>query len=357
MNDLESVVVMELIYTVNPGIEDIAAEEIKAELGGNVEYSRLSGHIYHKLEYDLSWEAIYRLRSINRAFLLMWKGLIGKKHEDLLKLRNEIIEGLKDIHYYVTPYTTFAVDTERVGEHEFTSIDVSRLVGELVIRIVESKTGRKPVVNLRTPNVIVHVFVKDNKIYIGVSLTGPWSMHRRGYRIYDHPAALKPTLAYAMLTISGTRDKDVIVDPMCGGGTIPIEAALIHEDAHIYGYDQNPRHIRGAKMNAYAAGVYKRVFFGVWDATRLNEVIDNVDHIISNPPYGIRYGDPSSIRKLYNKFLEASYKALREGGHLTIITTEYNYVYKIAKRTGFKIIHERVVYHGSLYPRIMVLEK
>ncbi|WP_245521865.1 THUMP domain-containing protein [Staphylothermus hellenicus] len=350
-------ITVELLYTVNPGIEDIASEEIRAELGGVTSFEKMSGHVYHVVD-NVSFEAIYRLRSINRAFILLFKSRVGPRTNDLVKLREELVSSLETIHYYITPHTSFAVDTERLGSHEYTSMDISRIVGEIIIRKVEEKTGVKPVVNLRTPHIIIHVFVRDENFFLGVSLTGSRSLHRRGYRIYDHPAALKPTLAYAMLTLSGTRDKQVIVDPMCGGGTIPIEAGLLHEEALIYGYDRNPKHVRGAKLNAYASGVYGKVVFGVWDARRLHVIFDEqVDHIVSNPPYGIRYGDPVVIRKLYRDFLGSAYKSLKPGGRLTIITTEYNYVLKKAGDIGFRVIHKRTVQHGGLYPKIVVLEK
>jgi tRNA (guanine6-N2)-methyltransferase len=348
---------LRLLYTVNPGIEDIAADEIMSEIGGSVRYDLMSGHVYHEVDH-LNIEALYRLRSVNRIFILLYNTVIGSNIDELVELRKKLFEGLEEVHHYITPYTNFAVDTERVGTHEFTSMDISRIVGDVIIEKVYEKTGYKPRVNLRTPNIIIHVFVRDEKFYLGVSLTGSRSLHRRGYRIYDHPAALKPTLAYAMLTLSGTRDKQLIIDPMCGGGTIPIEAALMHEDICIRGYDQNPKHIRGAKLNASAAGVYNRIYFGVWDARRIHEIYrGEIDHIVSNPPYGIRYGDPLTIRRLYKDFLESSSKALRDGGRLTIITTEYNYVSRVAEKYRFRIVHERIVQHGGLYPKIIVLEK
>ncbi len=352
---------MEILYTVNPGIEDIAAEEIKAELGGSIEYSSMSGHVLQVINNgNVRYEAFLRLRSVNRAFMLIYKGVIGRDLDALISFRKKLYEVLveKGIETFISPTTTFAVETERVGTHEYTSIDVSRVVGDVVIEAIVNKRGYRPRVDLRKPHVIVHVFVKENKVYVGVSLTGPISMHRRGYRIYDHPAALKPTLAYAMLTLSGTRDKNIVVDPMCGGGTIAIEARLLHEDIEVYCMDINARYIEMARANAYAAGVYPLINFLVWDARRIDEAkIPFIDHIVSNPPYGIRYGDPYAVRRLYEIFLEKAYSKLNTGGRITIITTEYNYVRKKANAIGYEKIHERVVQHGGLYPHIIVLEK
>ncbi len=347
---------MELAYSVNPGIEDIVAEEVVAEMGGTTSYHMMSGYVFHK-PASFNEYAIMRLRSINRAYILLWRGKVGEKLDDLIRIRDRLVDEMEGLEEYITPSTSFAVSAERVGTHEFTSMDIARIIGDVVIRYIERIHGKRPPVDLRKPHVVVFAFQRFDELLVGVSLTGTRSMHRRGYRVYDHPAALKPTLAYAMLRLSGTRDHDVIIDPMCGGGTIPIEAALIHEDAEIKGLDKNPHHIMGARLNALAAGVSNRVFFGVWDARRLHELSVEFDHIISNPPYGIRYGSPSTVRRLYKDFLASASRCLSNRGRITIITTEYNFVNKVIDELGLIRVHERTVHHGSLYPHIIVLEK
>ncbi len=347
------------MYTVNPGIEDIASEEIEKTIGGTIEYEPMTGHVYGS-HRSIVYDSIYRLRSINKAFILLLRIEVGKRLSDLPMLYERLVEGLGDsmIHGYISPNSSFAVVTERIGVHEYTSIDISRIVGDAVRKVVEEKYGVKPRVDLRKPETIIHVFVRDNEFFLGISLTGPYSMHRRGYRIYDHPAALKPTLAYALLTLSGTRDKQIIIDPMCGCGTIAIEASYLHEEATIYCLDINEKYLEYAKRNALAAGVYDRIIFMKTDARKLYEQsLPEADHIVSNPPYGIRYGSPYSIRRLYRGFIESAYKVLKNGGRLTIITTEYSYARKTALEKGFKKIHERIVQHGGLYPHILVLEK
>jgi len=350
---------MEIMYTVNPGIEDVAAEEITAEMGGKVEYEVLTGHVLHVTD-RVDFESLLRLRSINKAFILLYKDTIGRRFEDLIEFREKLSRSLieSSLNEFLTPLSSFAVETERIGEHEFTSIDVSRIVGDVVIKTLTEKRGFRPRVDLRKPSTIIHVFVREQRVFIGVSLTGQASLHRRGYRIYDHPAALKPPLAYAMLTLSGTKDGDVIADPMCGGGTISIEARLIHEDAAVYCMDINKQYVEMAQKNALAAGVFSLISFMVWDARRIDEApIPEIDHIVSNPPYGIRYGDLRVVRKLYETFLERAYNKLSDGGRLTLITTEYNFIKKKLSKLKYIKVHERVVKHGGLYPHIVVLEK
>lgn len=351
---------VDLVFTVNPGIEDIVSIEAYSVFGGgSSRYSMLSGRVYYSVagSIDYLFEKIMELRTINRAMIHIATLELEPSYSFLGVLRDRLSKALEGVVEFIGPGTSFAVSTERFGEHEYTSMDLSRVIGDAVISVVEEFYGRRPRVDLRNPSVIVHGFARENELIIGVLFTGPWSMHRRGYRVYDHPAALKPTLASAMLYISGVRDKQVVVDPMCGGGTIPIEAALLYEDSSIYGFDINPLHIRGALMNAVAAGVDDRIVFRVWDARKIHEVVGDVDHMILNPPYGIRYGDPYSIRRLYRRFLESAYKTLASNGRITMITTEYTTIHKIAHQTKLEIIHERTVKHGNLYPHIIVLEK
>ena len=345
------------LFTVNPGIEDIAANEIRNEIGGNIKYNNMAGHVIAELDNDISYESIYRLRTINRAIKIIWEGVAERSIHYLAKLKNILLKELDSIIEYITPEISFAVRSERIGIHEYTSMDLSRVLGDVVIDIISKKYSKRPQVNLRAPDVIVYAFLRENKLVIGIQYTGPWSLHRRSYRIYDHPAALKPTLATAMLYLVGTKDKSIIVDPMCGGGTIPIEAALLHEDAYILGLDINPVHIKGSMKNAVAAGVFHRTIFRVWDARKLHELGLDIDYVVTNPPYGIRYGSPTAIKRLYRKFIFSLEKALAVNGKVAIITTEYAYLHKIIEYSQLKIVHERTVAHGGLYPHIIILEK
>jgi tRNA (guanine6-N2)-methyltransferase len=238
---------------------------------------------------------------------------------------------------------------------------VAKVVGEAVIEAFSEKYGLRPPVRLNSPSIIIYAEVIEDEFRLGILLTGERSRHRRGYRVYDHPAALKPSLAYSMIRISGARDGETIVDPMCGGGTIAIEAALTFPGSRIVCIDKNPAHIRGAKMNALAARVFNRIEFVVGDARRLPEILgeESIDVIISNPPYGIRLGDPTSVRRLYRSFLPAISRSLRGGGRATLITTESDYIINLLRKEVFrlKLSHIRKVRHGDLWASILVLEK
>ncbi len=340
-----------MIFTTNPGIEDIAAEEIAARLRAKiVSAERLRGRVVADVPEDRLYK-VELLRSIHRARILLGEAQVCPEQECLRGIR-EFLESLP-FEEYITPNTSFAVRAERVGEHNYTSLDVARVAGDAVIARVRSVYGRRPPVNLDHPNVIVSVDVMFDKLYASIELGGDLSWHRRGYRIYEHPAALKPTLAYAMIILSGMHDSETILDPMCGGGTIPIEALLYFEDARGICSDFNPGHVNGARLNALAARVYSRLRTIVHDAREVHRLVRRVDRIVLNPPYGIRLGNPRDIRRLYSQFLQSVSKV--DFDSLVMITTEHEHVKYEVERLGLSLVHERVVAHGNLWPKILVI--
>ncbi len=343
---------MKLLLTTNPGIEDIAAEEARAKLRARIlDVRERKGRIIVEVDEDNLY-LVEELRSIHRVRILLAASRICPERSCLSEIADVIASS--DIYTYISPDDSFAVRVERAGEHEYTSLDIARVAGDAVISSVRAHRGFRPRVDLDYPSKVVTVDVINDELFVSLEISGELSWHRRGYRVYEHPAALKPTIAYAMLILSRVRDGDVVLDPMCGGGTIPIEAALLLEDSKCICMDINPVHVRGAMMNARAAMVYKRLEFTVGDARRLHEYVKHADVAVSNPPYGIRMGSPEKVREVYKLFLETAYNVVSK--RITMITTEHAYVRRLCESLGYRIEHERVVAHGGLWPHIMVLK-
>lgn len=326
------------------------AEEATARLGARILETRTGhGRVIVSLDEDQLYLVSY-MKSIHRARLLLSRSSICGGHSCLEKVREAVLES--GVEKYITPYTSFAVRAERVGKHSFSSLDVARVAGDAVIEAVSRAHGARPPVDLDYPAVVVAVDVIHDELFVSIELGGELSWHRRGYRIYDHPAALKPTLAYAMIILSGIRDGETLMDPMCGGGTVAVEAATLLESSRIICMDRSRRHIGGARLNARAAMVENRIRFIVGDAARLSSYVDSVDVIVSNPPYGIRMGSPREVRRVYHSFLREAVKVVQKS--IVLITTEHKTVRQVLEREGWSIAHERRVAHGNLYPYIIV---
>jgi tRNA (guanine6-N2)-methyltransferase len=366
--------------TTVEGLEDLMAKEVE-ELGGRVsEVGR--ARVFFEGRMDLMYRVNIRARCVHKLMLVLGRGRA--------RGLDEIYQLAKSIDYpeVMRLNQSFAVRTTRVGEHEYTSIDVSAVVGQAVIDSFTEAKSARPRVDLKNPDVEVSVYVRDDEVVIGINTTGE-SLHKRNYRVYDHPAALKTTLAAGMLMLSGWRGEGLL-DPMCGGGTITIEAALMarrfppgffrkslaftrlvlydpkahreeiekaleeanREIYEIYGFDVSPKHVAGAELNASSAGVHDTISFNVRDATK-RETYEGLDvkHVVVNPPYGIRQSKPKAIKDLYAKFLRALSDEL-SGATLTIIIGFWRAFEGALESVGHDVLDVRDVKHGDLLARV-----
>lgn len=264
-----------------------------------------------------------------------------------------------------------------MGKHEFTSIDIASVSGKAVIDGYMEKKKHRLRVNLDNPDVIIRTDVINDELFIGIDTTGDNALHKRWYRIYNHPAALNTTIACSMLKMAKWNKHKSLLDPMCGGGTIPIEAALMGRNIaigknrkfayfnlfgeklpvfeegcdrmEIYGGEKFRKHLEGAIQNAIFAGVYDTIYFFQGDAT---EIDVSIDIILTNPPYGLRIGSKRIIEKLYKNFLRNVARILKE--RAVIITAESEILKKAAIENGFKI-HEVKIKYGDLDASIIEL--
>jgi len=362
------------------GLEDIASKEVESLIGVKAEQE------VGRIAFQGSLEDIYLLNlkasTINKVFIELCRSTF----EDL----NDIYKLAKSLDYtwILDAKQTFAIRSERIGLHNFTSMDVSRVAGQAVIDSFASATGKRLKVNLDEPDVEIFCLVRNSDFIMGVNTTGA-SLHKRGYRVYSHPAALKPTIASAMLKISGWTPAKSIIDPMCGGATIPIEAALeakgvppnhLRRDfaflklkifsketfekiraetlaiqeaksaytCTIYAMEKFAKHLQGGIENAKKAGVYETINFKIGDATKPQEYPEaKFNFIVVNPPYGLRANPKEGVRKLYESFLKAL-KAKFPEATLTIITAASKRFKEAAENTGIAIIEDRKIWHGEL---------
>lgn len=190
----------------------------------------------------------------------------------------------------------------------------------------------------------IKITLLKDRVTVTLDTTGP-GLHKRGYRQNAVIAPIKETLAAAMINLSFWRKGRILVDPCCGSGTIPIEAAMIarniapglnrnfvseeweaipaklwkeerkkayevidwDSELEIYAYDINKYAIEAAKENAAEAGVEEDIIFTLGDGGKIKADGKEGGVIVTNPPYGERIGDRESIDELYegfNKFLK-----------------------------------------------------
>jgi len=354
-----------LIKTV-PGLEDISVMEIRNLLGKLEEIiirpHGILGRILVKVNVPI-FEAAQVLnekaRSIEKVIALLGLCKVDRARKGLEDVY-EIVKNSK-VSSILTPHETFGVRPSREGKHEYTSLDIGRIGGDAIIDKVREVYGERPPVNLKHPSIIIYCDVVGDICMVGVDTTGDMALHKRGFRVFDHPAALRPTIAYAMIKIADVKEKEVLLDPFCGGGNILIEAACAYKKLKLFGVDVFVQNIKGAYLNAICAGVGEKITFIVGDATKLDKIFNiEVDKIICNPPYGIRQlrgNKRKEIPQLYDKFLSSASKILADNGVICIITPKKKTIKLAVNKSRLQIYQEREVYHGGLKAYIFVIGK
>ena len=223
------------------------------------------------------------------------------------------------------------------------------------------------------------VFLMKDIVTIGLDTTGE-SLHKRGYRKLVSKAPVAENLAAAMIMLTPWKSDRILIDPFCGSGTIPIEAAMmaaniapgmnrnflsmdwdniirrkswynvsdeandlvnLNVETDIQGYDIDGDIIKSAKQNAALANVDKLIHFQKRPVSELSHP-KKYGFIITNPPYGERIGEKELLPKLYTEFAE-SFKRLDDFS--AYIITGYP---DVEKYMGRKADKNRKIYNGMM---------
>jgi len=374
---------MKYFVTVPLGIEEVAAEEAR-EVGA-ASVAPDVGKVFYEGDLRLMYLSNFMLRTVNRVFILVLK----ERFKDL----NDIgrLAGSLTYSEFIREGMSFAVRAERYGTHDFTSIDVKRVVGAAIIDSYMKERGHRLKVNLKNPDVEFFVLVRNDEVIMGVNTTGS-SLHKRGYRVYNHPAAIKATLAAAMVRISRLGEEDAILDPMCGGATILVEAVHklrryplimfrrdfafrklpVHDEFTeaevaeellertcfdqyvVTGIDISPKAIEGAARNLRAGYVDDTVKLLVGDAVRSESYAGvNATVIVTNPPYGMRSHNLKKIPMFYRR-LVGVLSNLYPGATLVAITASRKALEDALRAASVTVTKKLSVMHGGLNAVIFV---
>ncbi|HEX9778232.1 MAG TPA: bifunctional 23S rRNA (guanine(2069)-N(7))-methyltransferase RlmK/23S rRNA (guanine(2445)-N(2))-methyltransferase RlmL [Geopsychrobacteraceae bacterium] len=270
-------------------------------------------------------------------------------------------------------------------------------VKDAIVDQFRERSGTRPSIDLERPDIRLNLYLHRDQATLALDLSGS-SLHRRGYRLDGIHAPLKQNLAAAILIRAGwpeiVAQGGALIDPMCGSGTLPVEAALMATDTapgllrdyygffgwqqfqpqdwqplldeatrrkaaglqrklpSIAGYDTDSRAIRTAWQHAEQAGMDKRIHF---EKRAVNGMVpppgSRTGLIVANPPYGERLGEEQELRSVYNRLGErmASHFA---GWKAAVITSNTQLGRCIGLRAGK--IH--TLYNGALKCQLLQFE-
>jgi tRNA (guanine6-N2)-methyltransferase len=162
----------------------------------------------------------------------------------------------------------------------------------------------------------VWVHVAGPRTIVGLRLSGD-ELAQRTWKHAHLPASLKPSVARALILLAETRPGDVMLDLMCGAGTILRERADAGPARLILGGDSDREALAAARENVRRTAELAR-----WDATRLPLRDACVDAVVTNPPYGRQHEAVPGIDRLYARSLREAARVLRPGGRAVVLTGE-----------------------------------
>ena len=312
----------ELIAKTFMGLEPVLAKEL-TQLGANeVQIGRRM--VSFMGDKEMMYRANFQLHTAIRI-------LKPIKHFKALSADDVYREVQKiDWSEYIGLDKTFAVDSVVFSEEFRHSKFVAYKVKDAIVDQFREKTGKRPNISVANPDIRLNIHIAEDKCTLSLDSSGE-SLHRRGYRQESVEAPLNEVLAASMILMTGWQGETDFIDPMCGSGTLLVEAALIahnmapglfrkeyafekwpdfdsdlfdriyNDDSserefthHIYGYDVDIKAVNTARLNVRAAGLLNDITVEEADFKNFTQPKEK-SIIVTNPPYGERISTPDLL--------------------------------------------------------------
>lgn len=314
-----------LIATATFGLEAVVGNELKAL--GFEDIKIENGRVLFKGdERDLCMANLW-LRSADRVFIQVAE-FKSTSFENLFDQINAI-----PWEVYLPVDANFPVNAKSVKSKLYSLSDIQSISKKAIVKRL-GKLYNKTWLPEDGPRYSILVGILKDTVTVSIDTSGA-GLHKRGYRAKGHMAPLKETLAAALIMISRWQGKIPLIDPMCGSGTIAIEAAMIGRniapglsrefdfekwplipeavykaikkeayemidyasELQIEAFDIDPRAIKVARENAELAGVEDDIHFQVRDVNDLSSS-KKYGYVITNPPYGERLNEINEVQDL-----------------------------------------------------------
>ncbi|MHB8122263.1 MAG: THUMP domain-containing class I SAM-dependent RNA methyltransferase [Desulfuromonadaceae bacterium] len=299
---------------------------------------------------------------------------------------SELYDGVHAIPWQelITPEMTLAVDCSLRDSALTHSGFVALKTKDAIVDRIREACGQRPNVDTASPDVRINVHLHKNACTISLDSSGD-SLDRRGYRLERNEAPLRETLAAAVVALTGWDGSIPLADPMCGSGTIPVEAALVaahippglHRsfgfqrwldfDSELWseicagaeegirklpvglitGYDLDSRALLLAGRNSANAGLEGQIHF-FHAALQEFKPEGDTGVVILNPPYGKRLGEEDDLRELYCQIGDIMKKRCR-GWTGYVLTGNL----ELAKYIGLKASRRYVLFNGAIECRLL----
>jgi tRNA G10 N-methylase Trm11 len=284
------------------------------------------------------------LRTVEDVFLLAWgTDALTFRAADLQKIeqwtaRSPDWSKLLSIHHRVRPKPsgkpTFHLVTQMTGPHGYRRIDARQA-------LVRGLAGKLPSSWREVDeNAAIEIWltIQGRQAVCGLRLSDA-TMRHRTYKSEHRPASLRPTVAAAMVRLAGASAGQLVMDPMCGAGTLLAEQIQLAQrrragEITVLGGDADADAVRASAVNLRRAGPGWRLTR--WDARRLPLAAESIDRVVCNPPFGVQMGEPSAVRPLYRALAVELNRVLRAGGRAVVLVGDAALWHPAAAAVGWR---------------------
>lgn len=320
-----------MIAKTMAGLEDVLAEELIGLGANNLEIGKRM--VSFEGDLALMYKANIQCRTALR--------ILRPVYEFKAKTTDDIYKKVKAMNWFehLTEDSTFAIDAITFSDYFTHSKFVAYRVKDAIADYFMQRTEKRPSVNVENPDLLINFHIAHDKCTLSFDSSGE-SLHKRGYRVAQTEAPLNEVLAAGMILKTGWRGGSDFIDPMCGSGTLLIEAAMIamnvppgiyrqnfafekwknfnadlfetiynddsgeREFKHkIYGSDISSEAIAIAAKNVKNAGLEKCIDLKVMPFENYTEAPSENAILVTNPPYGERI-KPEDLFGLYENIGE-----------------------------------------------------
>jgi len=371
---------MNFFATAAKGVEEVLAAEIRS-LGVSA-VTLEKGGVRFKGDMKDCYRANLWLRTAHRVLVTV--------AEFSCENPQQLYDGVRSISWqqYLTPDLTLAVSCN-LRDSKITHSGFAALKAkDAIVDSLRDSCGRRPNIDSRTPDLQVNLHLVRNYCTVSLDSSGS-SLDKRGYRLDRKEAPLRESLAAAIIDLSEWNGCVPLVDPMCGSGTIPVEAALkasrrapgltrtgfgfqnwmtfdpkvwsaVLKEAQeqvcdslampILGSDLAVPALEVARKNADRAGVGNLVSFS---RAGIGESVPPVPPgiLLCNPPYGVRLGEEDSLKVLYKKLGDTLKKSYQ--GYTAFVLSGNP---RLASCIGLKPSRRIVLFNGPIECRLLKYE-
>lgn len=302
------------------GLEDVALEELRESLPT----VQVTERAYRRIRLTAAATdapRLLRLRCADDVFVEVaeWQE-IGKARstlDHLTRLAATVeLDPARRLCQQLRPLAQpiqFAVSASFVGRRNYSSPEMKLALAQGITRRFPWTYAPEEV----TDGLSLRLFVEHTQALLGVRLAAQ-PLHRRPYKLETVPGSLRPTVAAALLRLARVTPALSLLDPLCGAGTIVIEAALL--GAHALGGDISAEALAIARANLATSGAPAEL--RQWDARTLPLDPASSDAIATNLPFGRQVGSTAGLSALYTNVVAEMARVLRPGGRAVLLTSQ-----------------------------------